>query len=196
MTFGDEMESAMRTYLAGMGATSMGKISGRMFKEFADEFYAKWQDAHPATPKVVRKRVPKAGDERNSIPPSLEMVRQRIRQMGYTFNAERFVSHYDSNGWRVGKVPMVDWFAACVTFQGDAPKRPVSEENPVKPQGNAIPEPANWRTLIANDPDDGIFANSNWASMQIYYQKRIARKCENGGCAPSLGQLISFPQTG
>lgn len=193
MTFGASQEQALREYLHSMEKTHLGQISGRMFREFADEFYAKWEAQQKPKP-ARRTAVRKVGDERNSIPPTVEMVRQRIRQMGYTFSAERFMGHYDSNGWKVGKVPMVDWFGACVTFQGEVAKRPVGDENPVK-QGIAIPEPANWRTIIANDAEDGMHAAGEWSAIHPYYQKRIARKCA-GQAEASLGQLLNFPQTG
>lgn len=38
MTFGESMETALRDYLATMGLKSLGQISGKMFREFADEF--------------------------------------------------------------------------------------------------------------------------------------------------------------
>ena len=51
------------------------------------------------------------------VKPSLEDVRRFIAEKGYTFTAERFFSHYESNGWKVGKNPMKDWRQACVSWQ-------------------------------------------------------------------------------
>ena len=46
-------------------------------------------------------------------PPSLEEVAARIAEMGYTrVSAEVFHSHYESNGWKVGKNKMKDWTKA------------------------------------------------------------------------------------
>ena len=37
---------------------------------------------------------------------------RNLRLTGETFRAERFVSWYDANGWKVGKNPMKDWKGA------------------------------------------------------------------------------------
>lgn len=44
-------------------------------------------------------------------PPTVEEVREYIREKGYSVDPERFVDHYTSNGWKVGKNPMKDWRA-------------------------------------------------------------------------------------
>lgn len=41
---------------------------------------------------------------------------KNLRLTGETFRAERFVSWYDSNGWKVGKNPMKDWKGAVRTW--------------------------------------------------------------------------------
>ena len=47
------------------------------------------------------------------IKPSLEEVAAYATSMGYVgFNAKKFHMHYESNGWKVGKVKMVNWQAA------------------------------------------------------------------------------------
>jgi hypothetical protein len=43
------------------------------------------------------------------VPPSAEDVRRHCLETGHHIDAERFVDHYTSNGWRVGKVPMKSW---------------------------------------------------------------------------------------
>lgn len=50
-------------------------------------------------------------------PPTEAEVQAHIDDKGYTFSASAFVSHYISNGWKVGKNPMKSWRAACVTWQ-------------------------------------------------------------------------------
>jgi len=44
--------------------------------------------------------------------PTIEEIKLYISEKGYFVDAERFTNHYDSNGWKVGKVPMKDWKAA------------------------------------------------------------------------------------
>ena len=44
------------------------------------------------------------------IPPSEDDVRSYCREKGYTnVDAADFVDYYESNGWKVGRVPMKDW---------------------------------------------------------------------------------------
>jgi hypothetical protein len=53
-------------------------------------------------------------------PPTVDEVEAYLLEKNYGFDAETFHAHYRSNGWRQGKGegrPLVDWKAACVTFQ-------------------------------------------------------------------------------
>lgn len=50
-------------------------------------------------------------------PPTLEQVKARIAEKGYTVNAEQFIAFYQSKGWMIGKNKMKDWKAALVTWQ-------------------------------------------------------------------------------
>lgn len=45
-------------------------------------------------------------------PPTVEDVRSYCKAKGYAIDAARFVSYYESNGWRVGKNAMKSWQAA------------------------------------------------------------------------------------
>lgn len=45
-------------------------------------------------------------------PPTVEDIKAYCREQGYMVDAERFVDHYASNGWMVGKSKMKDWQAA------------------------------------------------------------------------------------
>lgn len=60
-------------------------------------------------------------------PPTLEDVKKRISDMGYTHvNAEAFIAHYQSVGWKVGKNKMESWHAALAgweTRHKDEPQR-------------------------------------------------------------------------
>ena len=51
------------------------------------------------------------------VPPTLEEVKARIKEMNYTFDAEAFIAFYKSKNWMVGKNKMKDWKAAMVTWQ-------------------------------------------------------------------------------
>ena len=46
------------------------------------------------------------------VVPTVEEVTEYIRQQGYQVDPARFVNHYASVGWRVGKSPMKSWHHA------------------------------------------------------------------------------------
>jgi len=46
------------------------------------------------------------------VKPPLEDVKAYIREKGYSVDAERWMAHYEANGWRVGRNPMKDWRAS------------------------------------------------------------------------------------
>lgn len=50
------------------------------------------------------------------IIPAIEDVAAYIAEKGYSFDAEAFVSHYEANGWKVGRNKMKSWKAACTTW--------------------------------------------------------------------------------
>ena len=51
------------------------------------------------------------------IKPTLEELRQYIQEKNYSIDAEAFIAFYESKGWKIGKNPMKDWKAACVTWE-------------------------------------------------------------------------------
>ena len=50
------------------------------------------------------------------IPPSLLEVKDRISERCLKIDAEKFVAHYESNGWKVGKNPMKNWDSCLTTW--------------------------------------------------------------------------------
>jgi len=73
-------------------------------------------------PEVSRDK-PKAEDRRQKTEdrvrtcskfrePTAQEVEEYARSIDYTLNGEKFVSHYDANGWIRGKTKMRDWRAA------------------------------------------------------------------------------------
>ena len=65
-------------------------------------------DSSESTPPPSKKRF---------IKPSLEEVEAYCRERGNSVNAQRFIDHYESNGWKVGKNSMKDWKAAVRTWE-------------------------------------------------------------------------------
>ena len=79
--------------------------------------------------KEIIKEREKEKTARRFIPPTIEEVKARIVEMGYTFDAEAFIAFYQSNGWMVGKSKMKDWRAAMVTWQKREPRFPRGGKN-------------------------------------------------------------------
>lgn len=61
-------------------------------------------------------------------PPTVEEVKAYCNESKYKIDAERFIAHYSSNGWMVGKNKMKDWQAAVRNWwlrdnESKAPKK-------------------------------------------------------------------------
>lgn len=74
---------------------------------------AEWQDDGPVPVPVPKEKKEK---ERRFAPPSVQEVRDHVREKGYTFDAESFHAFYESKGWKIGTASMKSWQAACVTW--------------------------------------------------------------------------------
>lgn len=51
------------------------------------------------------------------VKPSHEEVTAYCKERGNNVSPNRFLNHYESNGWKVGKNPMKDWKAAVRTWE-------------------------------------------------------------------------------
>lgn len=58
--------------------------------------------------------------ERKFTKPTAEELTAYGASIGYTLEAQKFLAHYESNGWRVGKNPMKDWKATVRTWRANA----------------------------------------------------------------------------
>ena len=72
--------------------------------------------AQPASAIRKEPKEPKSRESRR-IPPSLEQVKAYCTERRKGVDPDRFFNHYVSNGWKVGKNPMVDWHAAIRTWE-------------------------------------------------------------------------------
>jgi len=74
----------------------------------------------PTPPKKSSRIIEQVNNTSNNIgrftPPTINMVTDYIREKGYVVDAEKWMSHYQSNGWKVGKNKMVNWKAAVTTW--------------------------------------------------------------------------------
>lgn len=61
------------------------------------------------------------------FPPSVGDVRAYCQERGNNVDAERFINHYTSNGWMVGKNKMKDWKAAVRTWEKGSEEKKLSK---------------------------------------------------------------------
>jgi hypothetical protein len=94
-------------------------------------------DQQPTTSKEIKKEK----NEKNIIPPSLEMVSKYCLERKNTIISSIFIDHYSSNGWMIGKSKMKDWQAAIRTWEGRETKRPIEPERILKPYKPLPPPP-------------------------------------------------------
>ena len=57
------------------------------------------------------------GGEGSFSPPTLDEVCRHVAAKGYSFDPVAFFSHYESNGWLVGRTKMKNWHSACITWE-------------------------------------------------------------------------------
>ena len=76
---------------------------------------------------LVKDSVIDSKPQKRFTPPTIEEVRQYCQERGNTVEAERFVDHYTSNGWRVGgRSQMKDWRAAVRNWERNGIKEQTS----------------------------------------------------------------------
>jgi hypothetical protein len=54
------------------------------------------------------------------IKPTAPEVTAYAKSIGFRLDGERFIAHYESNGWKVGRNPLQSWQAAVVTWKKGA----------------------------------------------------------------------------
>lgn len=62
-------------------------------------------------------------------PPTLEEVQAYCRERNNNVDAEKFINHYTSNGWMVGRTKMQDWKAAVRTWENNGYDKKPTEQN-------------------------------------------------------------------
>lgn len=63
-------------------------------------------------------------NQKRFVPPAVEQVREYCLERGNGVDPQRFVDHYTSNGWMVGKNKMKDWKAAVRTWERNVKESP------------------------------------------------------------------------
>lgn len=70
-----------------------------------------------ALPREEKRRDKKSKPKEIFRPPTIDEVHTYCLERQNGIDAERFVSFYESKGWKVGKTPMQSWKAAIVTWE-------------------------------------------------------------------------------
>ena len=78
----------------------------------------------------IEKDVDKSGKPKRSQfkPPTLEEVQAYCQERNNNVDAERFIDHYTSNGWMVGKNKMKDWKASVRTWERNNAQSPQKKD--------------------------------------------------------------------
>jgi len=68
---------------------------------------------------AIKERKVKEKKVNNSafIKPTLDQVTEYCRERGNNVNPAKWLNHYESNGWMVGRNKMKDWKAAVRTWE-------------------------------------------------------------------------------
>lgn len=71
---------------------------------------------------------------KNFTPPTLQEVSDYCQERKNSVNPEKWIAHYQSNGWKVGKNSMKDWKAAVRTWENNSfeSKPEATSFNPTK----------------------------------------------------------------
>ena len=138
-------------------------------------------------PKTIRQEdIKREGEKATRFsPPSLDEVRDEVERLGYAVDPERFIAHYESNGWRVGPNKMKSWKSALVTWhkrqkEEDAKRqslfprasqsRPTYTNAEYHPERSAPPTPqdemAKW---LALDHDNRAVLKRNFPAKYADY---------------------------
>lgn len=89
-------------------------------KEIEDSLFVDAGDDAPAQQHTPSKKFTK---------PTLQEVQQYCASRRNNIDASKFIDHYDSVGWKIGKTPMKDWKAAVRMWE-----RNEQSNNPSQPQ--------------------------------------------------------------
>lgn len=138
-------------------------------------------------PKTIRQEdLEREGEKATRFsPPSLDEVRDEVERLGYAVDPERFIAHYESNGWRVGPNKMKSWKSALITWhkrqkEEDAKRqslfprasqsRPTYTNAEYHPERSAPPTPqdemAKW---LALDHDNRAVLKRNFPEKYANY---------------------------
>lgn len=74
--------------------------------------------------------------KKNFIKPTLQEVQAYCYERKNSVNPQKWLNHYESNGWKVGKNPMKDWKAAVRTWESSDYSK--QEQKPTQSTGSYL----------------------------------------------------------
>jgi hypothetical protein len=83
---------------------------------------------------IDTKKSPRKREPRTFVKPTLEEVIEYCKERNNNVNAQKFIDHYESKGWVVGKAPMKDWKASVRTWENNG----YSNGNNAKPESKPL----------------------------------------------------------
>lgn len=106
--------------------------------------------------KEKEKEIDKSREEKKRfVPPTLEEVKARCAEKGYTLDPVAFVSYYNANGWKVGRTKMVSWIDALAGWESREKQYRKPKQNPaLKYEQKPIPE-GDFNALCVNLMEEG-----------------------------------------
>jgi len=75
---------------------------------------------------IPDKKKPKTKKVKKFIKPTLDQVKEYLKEINSTIDAEKWYDYYESNGWKVSKNSMKDWKACCRNWSRNENRTPSS----------------------------------------------------------------------
>jgi hypothetical protein len=87
------------------------------------------------------------------IMPTIQEIKAYCDERKNAVIADKWLAHYEANGWKVGKNPMKDWKAAVRTWEHSEYNQAPLKSNPKPPIGLSNVVRDDRFNPWANDPD-------------------------------------------
>ena len=108
--------------------------------------------------KTIKEIPTNVGTKKSSAfqPPTLEEVKARCAEKGYTLDPVAFMSYYNANGWKVGRTKMVSWIDALAGWESREKqyRKPAKQNAALKYEQKPIPE-GDFNALCVNLMEEG-----------------------------------------
>ena len=129
------------------------------------------------TPNNINNNINNNISAKRFVKPTVEEVQAYCKERNNNVDAEKFISHYDSNGWKVGRTPMKDWKSAVRTWERNSfnNQSKVIQEESSKPQFNVVKaEGYEGAPTVCPECNSRLIQNGGMAicnDCQLWYEK-------------------------